>query len=276
MNREPDPSNPDDKQGKWVLAEGSVGIDGKELDASKIRQVLSAVDRLQIVGVRPRPEQLTLQALQSKGFFVTPDGRRLFGNEGEVKAISDDGVVYTLYFGEITLDSGLALTAGGRGCRSPTEPKEGEEKKDANRFMFVDVAYDPRRHTAEPAGPPPDEPEGAKRAKQLQARFDKWFYVISDASFKQIHKTRPSSSRTPARRADRRRPGRPRRRPESPPKPSPQRSPRSRVPDAASDLGEARATAQSSPVNFSHRSVSRRARRVVTIATAGHKSQGSA
>ena len=189
MDREIDPANPEDKQGKWVLGEGSVGIDGKELDASKIRQVLSAVDRLQIVGVRPRPEQLTLQALQNKGFFVTPDGRRLFGNEGEVKAISDDGVVYTLYFGEITLDSGLALTAGAEGANKPAETKEGEEKKDANRFMFVDVAYDPSSDlTVNPAGPPPEEPEGAKRAKQLQARFDKWFYVISDASFKQIHK----------------------------------------------------------------------------------------
>lgn len=189
MNREQDPSNPDDKQGKWVLGEGAVGIDGKELDATKIRQVISAVDRLQIVGVRPRPEQLTLQALQSKGFFVTPDGKRLFGNEGEVKAISDDGVVYTLYFGEITLDSGLALTAGAEDGSKPAEAKEGEEKKDANRFMFVDVAYDPTSDTTlNPAGPPPDEPEGAKRAKQLQARFDKWFYVISDASFKQIHK----------------------------------------------------------------------------------------
>ena len=58
-----------------------------------------------------------------------------------------------------------------------------------NRYMFVDVAYDPSADlTVNPAGPPPDEPEGAKRAKQLQARFDKWFYVISDASFKQIHK----------------------------------------------------------------------------------------
>ena len=188
MDREIDPNNPEDKQGKWVLGEGAVGIDGKELDASKIRQVISAVDRLQIVGVRPRPEQLTLQALQSKGFFVTPDGRRLFGNEGEVKAISEDGVVYTLYFGEITLDSGLALTAGAEGP-TPAEPKEGDDKKDANRYMFVDVAYDPSADlTVNPAGPPPDEPEGAKRAKQLQARFDKWFYVISDASFKQIHK----------------------------------------------------------------------------------------
>ena len=32
MDREIDPNNPEDKQGKWVLGEGAVGIDGKELE----------------------------------------------------------------------------------------------------------------------------------------------------------------------------------------------------------------------------------------------------
>lgn len=187
IKKEPDPNNPGDSD-HWVLAEGIPGLDGKELDSFKIRQVLSGVDRLQIVGVRPRPEQLTLQALQSKGFFVTPDGRRLFGNEGEVRAMCDDGVVYTLYFGEVTLDSGLALTAGVADA-APKDPAVAadEDKKDANRYMFVDVAYDPSADTSAP-GAEGGEPEGARRAKQLQARFDKWFYVISDASFKQIRK----------------------------------------------------------------------------------------
>jgi hypothetical protein len=189
IRREPDPSKPEG-EGTWVVGAETPGIPGKELDTGKIRQVLGGVDRLQIVGVRPRPEQLTLQALQSKGFFVTPDGRRLFGNEGEVKAFTNDGVVYTLYFGEITLDVGLALTAGTEDPSKPADAKpEGAAEKEANRFMFVDVAYDPASdRTVNPAGPPPEEPEGAKRAKQLQARFDKWFYVISDASFKQIRK----------------------------------------------------------------------------------------
>lgn len=172
-----------------MLAEGSVGVDGKELNSFKIRQVLSGVDRLQIVGVRPRPAQLTLDALQSKGFFVTPDGRRLFGNEGEVKALTDDGVVYTLYFGEVTLDSGLALTAGPSATRTRRGPRprgRGKEQ-DANRYMFVNVAYDPGADNTAAAAEGA-EPEGAKRAEPLQARFDKWFYVISDASFNQIRK----------------------------------------------------------------------------------------
>lgn len=189
LRKEADPDKPEDRQGKWVIAEGN-GIAGKEPDASKIRQVVGAIDRLQIVGVRPRPEPLTFQALQSKGFFVTPDGRQLFGNEGEVKAICDDGVVYTLYFGEITLDSGLALTSGAADEPAEAKPEGDEDKKDANRFMFVNVAYDAARDkTADPAAAGA-ETEGSKRAKALKGRFDKWFYVISDANFKQIHKAK--------------------------------------------------------------------------------------
>lgn len=176
-----------DPEGSWLLAEGVKPIAGKEVDGAKIKQALGGLDRLQIVGVRPRPEVLTLQALQAKGFFVTRDGTRLYGNEGEVKAMCDDGVVYSLYFGEVTYDSGLALTAGQEGAE-PEAPQPGDEaaKKEANRYMFVDAAYDPAFDTTASAGA--DAAPGAKRAKELGDRFSKWFYVISDASFKQIRK----------------------------------------------------------------------------------------
>lgn len=178
-----------DAEGSWLLAENVGAPAGKELDPFKVKQALAGLDRLQIVGVRPRPEMLTLAALQSKGFFVTRDGSRLYGNEGEVKAICDDGVVYTLFFGEVTYDSGLALTAGaeGEGAGAPKPDDDEAAKKDANRYMFVDVSYDPTLDTKATGGNPEDAP-GATRAKQLSARFGKWFYVISDASFKQIRK----------------------------------------------------------------------------------------
>ena len=46
---------------------------------------------------------------------------------------------------------------------------------------------------AEAAAPQVDEEAaraGAEKADTLRKRFDKWFYVISDSSFKQIHKDR--------------------------------------------------------------------------------------
>jgi len=220
-------------QKDWLPAEGVTLPEGKSVDSAKIRTVIGAIDRLQIVGVRPRPERLTAGLLQSKGFFVTPDGRRLIGNEGEVQAVCKDGVVYTLYFGEVVFGEGLAVTAGVEGdAGKPADGGEAEGEKQANRYMFVDVSYDPnvdRTRTKptpsaaegaastpeggeakpedadttaagadtkpEAAGTdlglaPGEEPEGAKRALKLRERFDKWFYVISDTSFKQIHQTK--------------------------------------------------------------------------------------
>jgi hypothetical protein len=211
----------------WRLAASSKAPAGKELDSFKVQQVLDAIDGLQIVGVRPRPEPLTLAALQSKGFFVTADGSRLFGNEGEVRATTKDGVVYTLYFGEITLDSGLALTAGtDQGASAPA--KDPAKESEANRYLFVDVAYDPASdRTAaaasakaeaaaaapaeakadagaevEPSTNPADASAGVtaehrEQVAKLQKRFDAWFYVISDASFKRIHKPRDEYFKAP-------------------------------------------------------------------------------
>ena len=88
----------------WAAIEPTLAPEGKELDGAKVRQMVTAAANVKIVGVRPRHEVLTLQALQSKGFFVTPDGRQLFGNEGQASLITKDGLVYTLYFGEVTFE----------------------------------------------------------------------------------------------------------------------------------------------------------------------------
>lgn len=203
---------------EWIPADGVELPSGKTLDSAKVRQIVTAIDNIKIVGVRPRPQPLTFQALQSKGFFVTPDGRRLFGNEGEARVITKDGLVYTLYFGEVTFESGLALTAG-VGEEENEEGEQGEEgddtsTKQANRYMFVDVAYDEGLDTtlgassdsvseeeddadgdgaqdaAEEADDEKKKLAGRERAEKLRRRFDEWFYVISDTSFKQIHKER--------------------------------------------------------------------------------------
>jgi hypothetical protein len=188
-----------DGKDEWQAAPGDPLPDGKIIDSAKVRQMITAIAAIKIVGVRPRPKPLTLKALQSKGFFVTPDGKRLFGNEGEARIVTNDGIVFSLYFGEITHDSGLALTAGGEAEgaeETPVTPALDAEKDDkaANRYMFVEVAYDAAMDKGE-APEPPEEGEaaplrGQDRAKQLGARFGEWFYVISDMSYKQIHKER--------------------------------------------------------------------------------------
>ena len=187
----------------WTLADATPAPKGKKLDVGKVRSLLGAVDRLQIVGVRPRPERLTLPLLQAYGFFVNPRTGRLFGNEGELSVIEKDGVVFSLFFGEVTFDSGLALTAGkdakegeggdeakpsggGTGGDSDDSKDEaGAKEGGGNRYLFVDVGFDPNQ-VAEGG----DAGEGKARAEKLRKRFGRWFFVISESSFQQIHKDR--------------------------------------------------------------------------------------
>ena len=70
--------------------------------------------------------------------------------------------------------------------------------------MFVNIGYDPSLDQGEESSEPEPEPaegeepkrrkepelRGIERAKELGGRFNQWFYVISDTSFKQIHKER--------------------------------------------------------------------------------------
>jgi hypothetical protein len=223
----------------WKPGAGTEVPPGKQIDGMKVRQMLTQMASLKIVGVRPRPQvrnmieqQILAQDMKRKGFFIVPaaDGRaQLYGNEGTLSAITEDGIVYSLLFGEVTYESGISLSAGLE--PSATEPEdekgvveeaaaegedeegaEGDTNKQASRFIFVDVAYDetldrslgdaaasegdpadPADPAADPAAKDEEEKKklkGRERAAKLRERFDQWFYVISDSSFKQIHKTR--------------------------------------------------------------------------------------
>lgn len=238
-----DPAN----RREWKVLQGTDVPEGKVLDSMKVRQILTAMASMKIVGVRPRPQarnileqQILAQEMKRKGFFVVPtaDGRaQLFGNEGMLSAVTDDGIVYSLLFGEVTYESGIALTAGVAESSSEdeqgvmeegVEEEEADGDKKASRFMFVDVFYDPSLDTTLAGVKPAEAPEGAEgetpegaegeaaegeaaggssepvdpegdaekieagktKAAELRARFDQWFYVISDSSFTQMHKAR--------------------------------------------------------------------------------------
>src|SRR5262245_62359456 len=110
----------------------------QELDSDKIRTLSDALADLKIVGVRTKPAGLTrdlkksdkegikltaptVASLQSKGFYMTREGQ-LLSNQGDVRVYTDEGVVYTLRFGEVVLGAGDDLTAG--------TPDDAEKKAD--------------------------------------------------------------------------------------------------------------------------------------------------
>ncbi len=196
----------------------------QEIVDSKIKELMSGIDELSIVGVRTKPAGLSqsltkmnseglamnteaVMSLQSRGFYFTRDGS-LVSNEGEVEVSTSEGVSYTLRFGEVVFGSGLAVTAG---TEDATKEGSGE-----NRYLFITTSFDGSLF-AEPAKPRNTEfiakadslwsdadkanknlhdthnkwlakiQKGKKTSDDLNARFAKWYYVISSSNFDKLH-----------------------------------------------------------------------------------------
>jgi hypothetical protein len=156
--RRADPSSP------WTMEEVPAG---QELDTAKISALTNALADLKIVGVRPKPPGLTAElkaaaadgqglalsrasqlSLQAAGFYVLKDGR-LLSNQGDIYVRTDEGIIYVLRFGEVTLARGEALTAGTPDdAAKKDEGKKDEATKDAgagdNRYLFVTAEFDER------------------------------------------------------------------------------------------------------------------------------------
>ncbi len=153
----------------------------EEVNQDEVRKLVSALDDLKIVGIRPKPiklqrdlrldsgiklDQATAMDLGMKGFFFakSPDGgQQLVSKEGDVIASTNEGVEYLLHFGEVFSGSEEEIEFG---FAKGDEPKEGEKKegeeadkkpedttKKKNRYLFVTTQLNP-----EAIGPKPEEP----------------------------------------------------------------------------------------------------------------------
>ena len=143
-----------DSTAEWQLT----GLDEKteELNTEKVQEVVTLLDDLEIVGIRPKPEGLTadlavevpaqaqknpaliqaivrsLQAdLRSLGFQVGYDSNeqpRIYSMEGEVVASTSQGVKYYLHFGDLFTGSQEEIEFGSSGEAEPTEDPADEDK----------------------------------------------------------------------------------------------------------------------------------------------------
>ncbi len=184
----------------------------QEVDDNKMNQLLTTLVELKIVDVRPKPEGLSASlkgtsaaktisrddrfSLQSKGFYFSSDGQ-LLSNEGEMLIYTEDGVIYTLRFGEVVVGS-----AGQSEGASATE----------SRYLFITTHFDSvaYREPFKPANyefdTKPDSlmtsddirnkelaqkwekwkrefDKAQKLTGELNQRFADWYYVISSGSF---------------------------------------------------------------------------------------------
>lgn len=180
----------------------------EKLNTSDVNQMINTLDDLKIQGIRPKPagiaaelkksgnlrlDPLDFVDLQSKGFILASDpqgNQQLVSNEGEVIAATNQGVVYSLYFGEIFTGSALDIEVGNSGKKEDEKPKSEEkgktpesadaktpekktdEKKDdgalkTSRYLFVTVTFDPSF-----IGDPPQKPEEPKKPAGLKEKTD--------------------------------------------------------------------------------------------------------
>jgi FKBP-type peptidyl-prolyl cis-trans isomerase FklB len=174
---------------------------------SPIDDVLGALTGLRLQGVRP----FNVRWLQTRGFYLANEPQlfqlpnaltvqiqdkpfALFGTEGRLDVTSKDGLRYSFMFGKVAL---------GDDQDKEEEPKTPEKKDDkpaegANRYLAVFVTYDAAldedaKAEAEKKDDkdkkeekPKKKPSGKDRAAKAQDRFQRFFYVISDADFKRL------------------------------------------------------------------------------------------
>ena len=183
---------------------------GKRIKMASLESLLDEVTRLRLVGVRPFDPAW----LQSRGFYVArrgPDEVDLVGNEGSLEIGTRDGLRYRLFFGEIAVGDEADTSATQPTSQPATQPGGSAP----NRYMAVLVEYDPQFDRTGPAVPPlatapattqsttgpstqpaapPQRPPpttqqvetGRKLAAEKNRRFQAFFYVISDDSFKKM------------------------------------------------------------------------------------------
>lgn len=137
----------------------------EEVNPDKLNTLTTSLADLKIVGVRPKPAGLTrdlkargekgiqlseasILSLQDKGFYLTRDGQ-LLSNQGDVLASTDEGIIYTLRFGEVVFASGEQLSAGvGEDKEKKDEAGKAKDKSKTegqteSRYLFVTVQFDP-------------------------------------------------------------------------------------------------------------------------------------
>ena len=170
----------------WKLA----GLDeaAEEVNQEEINKLIKSLDDLKIVGVRQKPaklmqglregklqrDQFSALDLQDKGFFLATDRKSnrtlLVPKEGQMIAITNQGVAYDLKFGDIfsgseqEVEAGIEAKEGDAEKKTDEEKKKDEESKEADkpklksRYLFVMVHFDEAGLGTKPEAPVKPEP----------------------------------------------------------------------------------------------------------------------
>ena len=166
---------------KWKLDD--IDEEKEEVNEDEVRKLIQALDDLKIVGVRPKNDRLkkslqdeaglrlderTRRELEEIGFFIVPlqnrKGVKMISQEGDLAAVTEQGVAYDLHFGAVFTGSEEEVEAGfiKKSDDKPEGEKKSEDaeddkkpnsKKIKSRYLFVQAQFSP-----DALGPKPEEP----------------------------------------------------------------------------------------------------------------------
>ena len=124
---------------------------GQEVNFVEVNRLVGAIIGMEITGVRPKPagmtgnlrdaamagqiSQVDIRDLISKGFYPTADGG-LLSNEGELLVHTNEGILYTVRFGEIVYGRGEAVLLG------DDTSDDADSGPGENRYVFIEASFD--------------------------------------------------------------------------------------------------------------------------------------
>ncbi len=155
---------------------------GKEPNTETLLALATALGDVKIAGIRPKPEGLTedlkqapgevkpttqasWRSMVSRGFYLLKTG--LYSNKGTVTVETDEGVAYTLRYGEVVFATGDELSAGIEPSKEAKDlgkaTNKGSEGTSEGRYLFVTATFDPTllpppKPSTDPDDKFPDDP----------------------------------------------------------------------------------------------------------------------
>ena len=197
--------------------------EGKELDQEKVNNVIYELSNLKLASVRRKPQslievlsgksnQLTQEvqiSLQSNGFYLNEGG--IVGDEGQFVAVKNNGVAYIIIFGVGFNDDSIQLGTDEKDDKSvsgryafvtaqyddsinpepkiPEKPKEVENATAEQKKEYEKLLDEWNKATADHEQWEKTKKEAEEEVKKLKERFNEWYYVVDNESYKKIKVT---------------------------------------------------------------------------------------
>jgi len=198
----------DDSSAPWKVSELK---DNEEVNTETVTTLTSTLSGLKLTGVRPKPPHVAkvkdlselsklprqtlvavAQSMWQHGFYIMSEGNNRFSvvsSEGEEEVSCDDGVVYTLRFGEVLVGSAEEVSAGAEEKKDPKDKKDEKKPDDKkasggteNRYLFVSVRHEdalvgpapvePKPYVADPAKKPEEQKADEEKAKKDKEDYE--------------------------------------------------------------------------------------------------------